>query len=401
MPLIRSRETAARAIPRIAAEVGTLGVAATLIVCAIAMNQHWLDRHFLPSFLFPREWYVRLELIARLAMAIAGACLVRLAPRIGRLASHAPSGLASAGIAAVLALAATEPALRRMNLQPTEWLRPDEEPLRVADARLGWTLAPGRVGHVDVGGRELEYVIDPSGYRVREAHHPLDHSQPAALFTGESVMFGEGLTWDESVPGRVEAQLGTPAAVLAVHGFGNDQAYLRLEAELPRFEHPRAVVSLFTTTLLGRNLDHRRPHLGPGLVWVGAVPEWRLQSLARLIVPYHSDTVIDEGVEVTREVLRATERLAHARGAATLIVVPQFGPEDETQQALRRRVVDESGVPFVLVEMDPSWRLPWNRHPDARAARAMADAIAVRLGAGVSPRGARSNINSAAAFGLP
>ena len=368
-----------RATLRIVAEVAAVAAAAVLIVCALATNQRWLDRHFLPSFLFPREWYVRLELVARLAMAIAGACLVRLTPRIGRLAARTPSGVASVSVAAVLALGVTEPALRRMHLQPIEWLRPDEEPLRREDARLGWTLVRDRVGHVRVGARELEYAIDPSGYRVRDARHPVDLSRPAVLFTGESVMFGEGLAWDESVPGRVEAQLGTPAAVMAVHGFGNDQAYLRLESELPRFAHPRAVVSLFTTTLFGRNLDHRRPHLGPGLTWAGAVPEWRLQSLARLIVPYHDDAVIDEGVEVTREVLQATGRLARARGAVALVVVPQFGPEEAAQRALRRRVVDESGVPFVFVPMDSSWRLPWNRHPDARAARIMADAIAARL----------------------
>jgi len=368
-----------RATLRIVAEVAAVAAAAVLIVCALATNQRWLDRHFLPSFLFPREWYVRLELVARLAMAIAGACLVRLTPRIGRLAARTPSGVASVSVAAVLALGVTEPALRGMHLQPIEWLRPDEEPLRREDARLGWTLVRDRVGHVRVGARELEYAIDPSGYRVRDARHPVDLSRPAVLFTGESVMFGEGLAWDESVPGRVEAQLGTPAAVMAVHGFGNDQAYLRLESELPRFAHPRAVVSLFTTTLFGRNLDHRRPHLGPGLTWAGAVPEWRLQSLARLIVPYHDDAVIDEGVEVTREVLQATGRLARARGAVALVVVPQFGPEEAAQRALRRRVVDESGVPFVFVPMDSSWRLPWNLHPDARAARTMADAIAARL----------------------
>jgi len=38
--------------------------------------------------------------------------------------------------------------------------------------------------------------------------------------------------------------------------------------------------------------------------------------------------VIDRGVEVTRDVLRATARLARARGAAPLILVPQFGPKD-------------------------------------------------------------------------
>src|SRR6185436_14490216 len=119
-------------------------------------------------------------------------------------------------------------------------------------------------------------------YRVRDAGHPVDVSRPAIVFTGESVMFGEGLTWEESVPGQVEARLGTRAAVLAVHGFGSDQAYLRLEAELARFQQPVAVVALFTTTLFGRNLDHRRPHLEPGLVWHAGVPEWRLQSLTRV-----------------------------------------------------------------------------------------------------------------------
>jgi hypothetical protein len=290
-----------------------------------------------------------------------------------------PSSVASVSVAALLALAVTEPVLRRIQPQPTEWLLSDEEPLRHADARLGWTLVADRVGRATVGGRTVDYAVDRSGYRVRDVQYPVDRSRPAVVFAGESVMFGEGLTWDESLPGRVEAQLGTPAAVLAVHGFGTDQAYMRLEDDLPRFSHPVAVISLFTTTLFGRNLDHRRPYLGRGLVWHAAVPEWRLQSLARLIVPYHSDAVIEGGVEMTRDVLRATARLARAHGAEPLVLVPQFGAEYEAQRMLRRQIVDESGVPFVFVEMDPSWRLPWDRHPDARASRAMADAIVRRL----------------------
>jgi hypothetical protein len=368
-----------RAAIRVVAEVAVLAAAAVLIGCALVTNQPWLDRHFLPSFIFPREWYVRLELASRLSMAGAGACLVRFASRIAHAASRLPSGVASVTVAALLALGVTEPVLRRMQLQPTEWLLSDEEPLRRADTRLGWTLVPNRVGRATLGGRTLEYAIDGSGYRVRDAQHPVDRSRPAVIFTGESVMFGEGLAWNESVPGLVETRLGTPAAVLAVHGFGTDQAYMRLEDELPRFDHPVAVISLFTTTLFGRNLDHRRPYLGRGLAWHAPVPEWRLQSLARLIVPYHGDAVIDEGVVVTRDVLRATARLARARGAVPLVLVPQFGAEYEAQRTLRRQTVDESGVPVVFVEMDPSWRLPWDRHPDARAARAMADAIVGRL----------------------
>ena len=109
-------------------------------------------------------------------------------------------------------------------------------------------------------------------------------------------MFGEGLTWDESVPAQVGAMLGMQSANLAVHGYGTDQAYLRLQAELPRFRRPVAVVSLFMTTLFGRNLDDDRPHLGPGLAGCPASPHGRLRSLAQLLVPYRSDETVERGV---------------------------------------------------------------------------------------------------------
>jgi hypothetical protein len=46
---------------------------------------------------------------------------------------------------------------------------------------------------------------------------------------------------------------------------------------------------------------------------------------------------------------------------------------------LRRRIADDTGLPYVLVEIDPAWRLPWDRHPDARAAHAIGIAIASEL----------------------
>ena len=62
-----------------------------------------------------------------------------------------------------------------------------------------------------------------------------------------------------------------------------------------------------------------------------------------------------------------------------LILVPQFGPEDEAEQALRRRIFDGTDLPYLLVEIDAAWRLPWDRHPNARAAHAIAAAVAARL----------------------
>jgi hypothetical protein len=131
------------------------------------------------------------------------------------------------------------------------------------------------------------------------------------------------------------------------------------------------------TGLLGRNLYDDRPHLGPGLLVQPAKPHARLASLAQVFVPYRKDETIERGVRMTRDVLRAASALA--RGATPLIVVPQFGDDDERDQTLRRRVLDETGLSYVLVEIDPAWRIPWDRHPDARAAHAIAAAIAARL----------------------
>ena len=328
----------------------------------------------------PRAWYVRLETIVRIVIAAAGASLALIARRrIGRVLGRAPGRAIPIVIAALLALAASEFVLRHAHLRPTEWLLPEEEPRRVADPRLGWTLSPAWTGHSIVGGRTVEYAIDPAGYRVRTLDEPVDSARPALLFTGESIMFGEGLTWDETVPAQVGAMLGIQSANLAVHGYSNDQAYLRLERELPRFRQPVAVVTLFMTALFGRNLDDDRPHLGPGLAWLPAEYAWRLAALTALVVPYRTDATVEQGIHMTREVLRATVELARARGAQPLIVVPQIGPEAPSEQLLRRRIVDESGVPYVLIEVDPDWHLPWDRHPDARGAHVIASAIAARL----------------------
>jgi hypothetical protein len=367
-------------VARVIAEIAVTSIGGALVIGALVANQRWLDRHFLPSWFLPRDWYVGIATLVRLAMAAAGAGLIFFArPRVGRFAARVPAGTLYAAIAALLALGASEFVLRRVHLRAAEWLTPEEEPRRRSDPRLGWTFEPARTGHDAIGGRAIDYSFDRAGYRVRLVDEPVDPARPTILFTGESVMLGEGLTWEESVPAQVGAMMGIQSANLAVHGFASDQAYLRLVSELPRFQQPVAVVSLFMTALFGRNLDDDRPHLGPGLVWLPPAQHWRLASMAKLVVPYRSEETIERGVRVTREVLRATVDLARARGATPLVVVPQFGGETAVESALRRRVFDRSDVPYVLVEIDAAWRLAWDRHPNPRAARTIAAAIADRL----------------------
>ena len=212
---------AARAVTEIAfATVGT-----AFLVCALIANQRFLDRHFLPSFLFPRHWYVVLQTLGRVVLLILGALLVSLFGRVLHALPRERLTVFQIVVAIVLAFGTSELVMRHVHIGPAEWLSSNEEPRRIPDPRLGWIWAPLRTGHKTIGGRVIDYAIDPAGYRVNHVEEPVDPDQPTILFIGESVMFGEGLTWQESVPAQVGSILGMQTANLAVHGYGNDQAY--------------------------------------------------------------------------------------------------------------------------------------------------------------------------------
>jgi hypothetical protein len=379
---------------RRAVEIAVALLGCALLGVALLANQGWLDRHFLPSFFLARRTYVLLETIARCAIGGLGVCLLLVRARLARVVTRSPGRVLHVAIAAALALVASELVLRYAQLRPAEWLGRDQEPRRMADPRLGWRFVPSRTGRGTIGGRTVDYAFDAAGYRVRRAGEPVDLERPTLLFTGESVMFGKGLTWDESIPAQVGAMLGVQSANLAVDGYGSDQAFLRVQAELPRFRRPVAVVGIFLTGLFGRNLDDDRPHLGPGLTWLPGVPHGRLRTLVQLVAPYRSDETVERGIAVTREVYDALMGLATARGATPLVLVLQIGPEDAVEQALRRRILDAQRLPCLLVETDPAWRVPGDVHPDARAARAIAAAVASWLRASMTVTATGAEVRS-------
>jgi hypothetical protein len=377
---VESESASGRSGTRVAAETFIALIGTLFLLCAVFATQRWLDRHLLPSWFLPRSWLVLIESSVRVVLAAGGVWLLLwLRPRAGRFAASTPGAVLPSAIAIVLALVAGELVLRHVQSRPVGWLVPEEEPRRRSDSRLGWTFEPARTGRHAAGARVIDYSLDAAGYRVRSLDEPVDPAKPAILFIGESVMFGEDLTWEDSVPAQVGAMMGIQSANLAVHGFSNDQAYLRLERELPRFRQPVAVVSLFMTAIFGRNLDDNRPHLAPGLIWLPAAQHGRLASLAGLLVPFRTEQTVERGVAMTRDVLRATSDLARARGARPLVVVPQFGVEDPAERALRLRILDDTGLPYVWIEIADGWRLSRSLHPNADAARAIATAIASDL----------------------
>lgn len=369
----------AASLSRPITEAAVVIVGVALIIAPLCATQHWLDQHFLPSFFLMRQWYVLVESTVRLALASTGVVLIWVVrPRLGRAVAQHPTGVAMVLVAAALALPASELVLSWMH-PSTQWRLPPVEPLRQPDPEIGWTVIPNRIGHDVVAGRVIDYAIDASGYRVRRLDEPVDFARPTVIFTGESVMTGKGLRWEESIPAQVGAIIGVQSANLAVYGYATDQSYLRLARELPRFERPVAVVSLFMTAVFGRDLDDGRPHLGSGLSWQPTVEHGRLAALSQLLVPFRREATVERGIAVTREALRATVALAHARGATPLILVPQFNCEDSLERTLRGRILDDAGLPYLFVEFDKDWRLPWDLHPNARTARAIAMAVAARL----------------------
>jgi hypothetical protein len=365
-------------------EAGLFLVGAALIFAAFAATREWGERHFLPSFFETSsggDW-IAPKRVGLAAVGLFVALLVR--PRVGRLVARTPAPLLTAGaaraaLALLLALFASELYLERHQQRAAEERPPDEEPRRERDPVYGWHFVPARVGRAVVAGRRIEYAFDAGGHRVRRPEEAPDPARPTILLAGESSMVGHGLAWDETIAAQLQARTGTQVANLAVHGFASDQAYRRLADELPRFAHPVALVTLFMPSLFDRNLNEDRPHLGPDLKPLPAVRRWRLAELLAQLVPYRSSAAIERGIATTRAVLRATVELGRARGCQSLILVPQFGPERPMERTLRRRILDEPGLPYLLVPLDPSWRLHWDLHPDARAARAMADALVAAL----------------------
>ncbi len=268
----------------------------------------------------PRHSYIVALWVGRAAASGFGLELIFVGrQRVGRLVSSLPprkllADLMPLLVAIALAVGASELVLRHTFRHSANEVLASEEPQRRLDARLGWVFSPSRVGSDTVDGRTIDYAFDPAGYRVRRAGDAVDPARPTVLFTGESIMVGQGLNWEETIPAQVGTMMGIQSANLAVHGFSTDQAYIRLSAELPRFRRPVAVVSLFSPGLFNRNLDEDRPHLGPDLSWQPPKPRWRLALIASLLVPYRSTAEIERGIEMTRAVLRSTLDVARERG---------------------------------------------------------------------------------------
>lgn len=366
-------------------EAVLVAVGLGLILCAGLADKIWLDRHVLPHMFLTRDLQLLWWMVGRVAAVVAGLLLLyAIRPWVVRQVRHGRgSELAVQGALIVVAIlfsgVASEAVLRSALWHRVDRRLANEEPLRQLDQHFGWVNRPGRIGFETFNGQRIIYAFDADGRRLARPGAAIDPARPSILFAGESVMLGFRLNWPETTAGRIEAMTGLQSVNLAVNGYGTDQSFMRIQAELPHFAAPAAVVILFAPTLLERDLEEDRPHLDAALNWHPARPDRPLRRVARNVVLYHSIDEIDDGIARARAVLRATVEAVQAHHAAALILVPSFQPETAAERAIRRRVLEDPALPFVLVPLDQHWRLAHDGHPDARANLAMARAVVAGL----------------------
>lgn len=364
--------------------LGALGL--LLLGLAWRMGPQWGERHFLPVWTWPWATQMRILLALRLLVALVGlAVLFLLRPWFVRACAAgqvrgALGSAARATLAVAAALLATELVLRTQTWRAAQEQRNVVDPLRIRDREYGWSFAANRAARVTLDGRTLTYATGPFGLRAPHPGAAPDFARPTVVFAGESVVFGYGLEWPETISAQVQAVTGVQTANIAINAHATDQIYLRLRRELPRFAHPVAVVIPFMPRLLDRNLDRDKPHLDAQLRWHPAgPPPIRLVELARRMVRYREPEDVAAGEALTAKVLQAAIAAAERRGARAIVLVPQYLPETPGERRIRRNVLDRAGIPYLLVPIPPKWRSPTHGHPTPAGAAALAAAIGREL----------------------
>lgn len=371
------------------------GTGIALLGLVVFANSAWFDRHFLPDFFMPRSRQLAIVTALRLMAVLFGLILVligRTCVRRGgekrQLRRLASKTAIVAGVC-VSSILTTELILRTRTWHAAQFHN-SQEPRRIADPYLGWVFQPNHHGRKLVAGRRIDFAIDALGYRVGGPSQKVDYTLPAVIFSGESVMAGDGLQWRDAIPAQVGDRLHIQPVDIAVNGYSTDQSHMRLAAELPRFACPVAVVSIFMPSFLERNLNIDRPHLDRELRWHPARPGWRLAGLAQTVLHYRGEAEIQRGIATTRAVLVASQRLARSRGAIPLLIVPEFTPETPVESSLRKRVLDDGGLDYVAVPVDSRFRIPGEMHPDAHGAAIIAAAVTNKLEAAGLPAAVNS-----------
>ena len=102
------------------------------------------------------------------------------------------------------------------------------------DSLLGWTLKDDLSTHTMINDGLYTWSVSSNskGCRGKEEHQYSKQNTTRILFIGDSYTFGECVSDTETIPYQTQSLMpGTEIINLAVHGYGNDQQYLKLISE--------------------------------------------------------------------------------------------------------------------------------------------------------------------------
>jgi hypothetical protein len=376
--------------PRVVVELLSATLGALLLVFAWRADRGWSEDHMTQFFCSTGPEELRQAGVLRwIAVTLGAATLLVARPRLGRWAARAGAAAAlwacvRVGGAVLMALVVGDLGLRLVQKKPPPGKKEcTDAPFYRRDPTYGWGHLPQATITCSVEGHTIDYTTNAFEARTRTKDDVTDTSRPTILFAGESIAWGDGVTYDEHYATLVGAYFGVQSVNYAVGNFAADQAHLRAQEALAKLAHPIAVVTLVVPVELPRALtrEERRLVLTPtGAIEPGEPsPEFIRKSpllkLLRALVPYQGDGAVD----IARAALEATARAARARGAYPLVVFTPFNygrpcePGPDGQPRIAHRLLDGADLPVVSVDIDPAWSI--DQHPDARGHRKIAEAI--------------------------
>jgi hypothetical protein len=375
----------------VVAAIVALGGAA-LVAWAAQADLHWFELHETPHFCAENPALKTRAVVLRLGGAVAGLALLLFAGRAGRWAGRRPASevvaaVARSALAIVLALGACDLLLRRFGPPPRVITGPNYHPATIEHPRYGYSVRPSSSVEYRIGAKSLRYIYDANGYRVGSPEASTDFARPSILFTGESVAAGFCINDEETYARMVGDELGVQAVNLAVPGYGDDTAYMRLSDELPRFQHPLAVVTSALHSTIERNTWPDRPHLvfeDEGTTrWIPAVTRIGdpMPRLSPLVDVFHTFYRSAEPLHQARAAFVATAREARARGAFPLFVLTNTNiaepclPDETGAPSIERTLFEGLGVAHIRVDLGGGDLDPVLRHPTLRGQRKIAEAV--------------------------
>jgi hypothetical protein len=271
-------------------------------------------------------------------------------------------------------------------------------------SKLTWNSPEGRVPSYDV-----VYTISDQGVRVTRGNPDGD----TWLFTGCSMMFGEGVNDDETLPAYFSAALDHRANVvnLGFHGYGPHQMLRSLETDRTRpllhgvvkqvvyegiYDHPIRAAGKDAWDVFGPSYVLA----GDGVAYAGPF-HGRFVGLVRRVlrksdfVTFVLDRVIphakpsDEDIERYARILERSAQLAREKlGAGFTVIYWDADGESSARVLARLRKTDLSIMLVSDVIPRSEWaglRIPGDVHPKPEVNRRLAAALAARFREGIPP----------------